>query len=196
MGAKSEEEQSALLCVLREFFVLDEQGAWTQGRCDEEIQRFKDKQRKAKASAAASWESRRALPPQSERIADAKPTHSKGNAPSLQSPVSRPIPKEQEIADQSLRSDPPTPPPAFDGQNAKVLNGKSVVALSTTWDLPDEWGVDAESLGWRRAEVLIEAEKFRQYWTVGRGQGTRRAVKGWRQSWSTWLGKAAERKQR
>ena len=100
-----------------------------------------------------------------------------------------------ELPALSLRAKRPAPPD-FDGQNAEVLNGKSVVALSQTWDLPEQWGVDAEALGWRRTEVLYEAEKFRQYWTTGKGQGTRRAVKSWRQAWSNWLGKAAERKQR
>jgi hypothetical protein len=91
---------------------------------------------------------------------------------------------------------PASPPPDFNGQNAQALNGKSVVPISMTWELPEEWGVDAEALGWRQSEVLYESEKFRQYWTVGKGAGTRRAVKSWRQSWSNWLGKAAERKQR
>lgn len=90
------------------------------------------------------------------------------------------------------RSEPPAPPPPFDGHNAKALNGKSVVPLASAWDLPQEWGEDAERLGWKPAEILLQAEKFRQYWVVGKGKGTRRAVKGWRQTWSNWLAKAAE----
>jgi hypothetical protein len=85
---------------------------------------------------------------------------------------------------------PPTPPPAFDGTNAETLNGKAVVALASTFDLPEAWGFDAEALGFKPIEVNREAERFRQYWTVGKGKGTRRSVKGWRQSWSNWLGKA------
>lgn len=88
----------------------------------------------------------------------------------------------------------PAPPPAFDGKNAEALNGKSIVKLATAWELPEAWGVSAEQLGWNPGEVLREAEKFRQYWTEGRGQGTRRSVKGWRQTWSTWLEKAARDK--
>jgi hypothetical protein len=87
---------------------------------------------------------------------------------------------------------PPTPPPDFDGKNAETLNGKAVVQLATGWELPERWGIDAEALGWKPSEVLLQAEKFRQYWTAGRGQGTRRSVKGWRQTWSTWLDKAAK----
>ena len=45
--------------MLREFFAEIE-GGWANGRCDEEILRMQDKQRKAKASAEASVAARRA----------------------------------------------------------------------------------------------------------------------------------------
>jgi hypothetical protein len=90
---------------------------------------------------------------------------------------------------------PPTPPPAFDGTNAERLNGKAVVPLATTWELPEPWGLDAEALGWKPAEVLKEAERFRQYYTSAKGKGKRRSVKGWRQAWSNWLA-VTERMQR
>lgn len=87
---------------------------------------------------------------------------------------------------------PPIPPPAFDGKNAEALNGKAVVPIAAAFDLPESWGIDAEALGFKPNEVLREGEKFRQYWTAGKGSGTRRSVKGWRQSWSNWLEKAAK----
>lgn len=107
------------------------------------------------------------------------------NSPSLRS---------GEVSGIALRSKPPapSPPPPFDGENAEALNGKHVVTLAPNFDLPQDWGEDAERLGWKPAEILVQAEKFRQYWTVGKGQGTRRNVKGWRQTWSNWLAKAAE----
>lgn len=57
--------------VLREFFTLSEDG-WRHQRCDEEIDRMRDKQAKARASAAASVNARRAkaAPQPSERSAD------------------------------------------------------------------------------------------------------------------------------
>jgi hypothetical protein len=88
---------------------------------------------------------------------------------------------------------PKRPPPAFDGKNGEDLNGKAVVAIADAWELPEQWGMDAEALGFKPASVLNEAEKFRQYYVSGKGAGKRRNVKGWRQSWSNWLGKAAER---
>jgi hypothetical protein len=94
----------------------------------------------------------------------------------------------------ALRAAPP--PPAFDGKNSEHINGRATVPIAVGWELPEAWGVDAEALGWKPAVVLFESEKFRQYWTAGKGSGTRRTVRGWRQSWSNWLGKAAERAQR
>jgi hypothetical protein len=84
----------------------------------------------------------------------------------------------------------PQPPPSFDGKNAEALNGKAVVAISQAFELPEQWGFDAEALGFKPQEVLREAERFRQYWTSGNGKGRRRKVTGWRQSWSNWLSKA------
>lgn len=86
----------------------------------------------------------------------------------------------------------PPPPPAFDGKNSEALNGKAIVPIAMGWELPEQWGLDAEALGWKPGQVLFQSEKFRQYWTAGRGQGTRRSVKGWRQAWSNWLEKAAK----
>lgn len=83
------------------------------------------------------------------------------------------------------------PPPDFLGDaNAEVLNGYRVAKLAEGWELPEQWGLDAEALGWKAGDILREAEKFRQYWVHGKGKGTRRSVKGWRQSWSNWLAKA------
>jgi uncharacterized protein YdaU (DUF1376 family) len=85
VGARSRDEKNALATVVSEFFVLMD-GIYTQPRCDREIERFKDKQRKAKASADARWS-------HTERNANASPnamrTHSEGNAPSNQTPVTR-----------------------------------------------------------------------------------------------------------
>jgi hypothetical protein len=105
-------------------------------------------------------------------------------------PVSLP---SVEIAGPPLRVARPSSPPDFDGKNGETLNGKSVVPIAAAWELPEAWGVDAEALGFKPGEVLREAERFRQYWVAGKGQGTRRSVKGWRQTWSNWLAKAAEK---
>jgi hypothetical protein len=88
----------------------------------------------------------------------------------------------------------PLPPSAFLGDsNIKAIPSRAMVLISQAWELPEQWGMDAEALGWKGGSILKEAEKFRQYWTVGKGGGKRRTVKGWRQSWSNWLSKAEAR---
>jgi len=104
--------------------------------------------------------------------------------------------QEQDPPSSGLPVSPPSAepvyPPTFDGRNAEALNGKAVVPIAAGWELPEQWGNDAEALGWKPPEVLREAERFRQYWVSGKGSGKRRSVKGWRQAWSNWLGRAAQ----
>ena len=188
VGARSPEEFSAVRDVLNEFFTRDGD-VWRHSRCDKELSKYQDKQRKAKASADARWSKDKA---HTERKANAMRTHCEGNAPSNQTPVTSTSSNEEVDSGPAQRSEPPPPPPPFDGNNAEALNGKSIVLLSGGWELPTDWGEDAERLGWKPAEILLQAEKFRQYWTAGKGKGTRRAVKGWRQTWSNWLARAAE----
>lgn len=93
--ARSKPEREAVEAVLREFFEATQDG-WRHSRCEREIARFQDKQRKAKASADARWSRQ----PQSERNAKALPdemrTHSEGNAPRArsQAPGTSPQPPE------------------------------------------------------------------------------------------------------
>ena len=82
-------------------------------------------------------------------------------------------------------------PPPFSGDtNESSIPPRARVMLASGCELPESWGTEAEALGWQPAEILKESEKFRQYFVSGKGLGTRRSVKGWRQSWSNWLGNA------
>jgi len=118
IGARSKEERAALDAVLAEFFRLHD-GVLMQDRCDREIDRFKVKQLKAKASADARWNAQRS---QSDRTADAMRTHSEGNAPRArpQTPVTsnqeknKPAPPTSETVARAGPEDPPdaTPTPA------------------------------------------------------------------------------------
>jgi uncharacterized protein YdaU (DUF1376 family) len=196
--ARSREEQQAVETVLGEFFESTAEG-WRHKRCDEEIAKYRAKSQKARESVSKRWAKRdaEAVPAQSERTTDAIPDEyeritndiHRAPVPRHQTPDTNLV-AELQVAGPAP-SAAPKPAPPFDGSNAETLNGKHVVALAAGWELPEAWGVDAEALGWKPTEVLKESEKFRQYWVAGRGAGTRRSVKGWRQSWSTWLEKAA-----
>ena len=76
VGARTREERQAVETVLREFFVLGEDG-WRNKRCDEELARYQDKRTKAQRSAIARW-SRESE--HTDGSADAMRTHSEGNA--------------------------------------------------------------------------------------------------------------------
>lgn len=111
--AQSKQDREAVETVLREFFT-ETPGGWVHSRCDKEIARFQDKQRKAKASAEARWAHRQ---PHSEGNANASPdamrTHSEGNAPRArpQTPDTRPNTSEAKAsdADTASQASPPTP---------------------------------------------------------------------------------------
>lgn len=74
--------------VLNEFFVLTEAG-WTHERCDEEIEKMQDKQAKARKSAAASVNARRA---NAERSLQNQLTDVEHSLPELQADVQLPTP--------------------------------------------------------------------------------------------------------
>lgn len=204
--AASKAEREAVEQVLHEFFEAQHDG-YHQRRCDTDIERFQDRQRKAKASANKRWGN---AGNDGGSIANDMPsdmpshmqTHSEGNAngmhrapvPSLQTPnnyVEANASTPFAGLPQKAAHPPPSPPPDFDGNNATALNGKSLARIAQGFELPADWGLDAEALGYKAEEVLREAERFRQYWTAGKGSGKRRTVRGWRQTWSNWLEKAS-----
>ncbi len=100
-------QRKAVDQVLAEFFELRD-GLHHQKRADTEVERYQDKQRKAKASANARWS-------QSERNANASPdamrTHSDGNA--LQTPDT--IPSKKTKSPPASRV-----PPCPDGVSPQV----------------------------------------------------------------------------
>lgn len=78
--ASTPAQRKAVDAVLTEFFVLQD-GLFRQKRADAEIERFQDKQRKAKASANARWsQSVRNANASQNNGANAMRTHSEGNA--------------------------------------------------------------------------------------------------------------------
>lgn len=82
ISVRTKEEREALRNVLEEFFTVNGD-LLRHGRCDREIERYKDKQSKASASANARWKNGQS---QTERSANAMRTHCEGNAPNHQSP--------------------------------------------------------------------------------------------------------------
>lgn len=122
--AASKQERDAVNDMLAEFFEKRDDG-FHQVRCDEEIGRFHDKQRKARASAEARWGAVRTHA-DDDANASAKPmrTHSGRNAdgmhrapvPSPQSPD--PIPKTQSAQPDATTSRAPVDVPGHEPTKA------------------------------------------------------------------------------
>ena len=111
--AASKPERTAVEYILREYFEQRDDG-YHQPRADTEIARFKDRQRKASASANARWQ-------KSERNANASDetmrTHCEGNAPRArpQTPDTRQEQDQELTPPRSLRSlHPPADAGGFD----------------------------------------------------------------------------------
>jgi uncharacterized protein YdaU (DUF1376 family) len=107
LSTKTAVERQAVKSVLSEFFDLTEEG-WLHKRCEIEIERYRDKQNKAKRSANARWNF---TSTHTERNADAMRTHTEGNAPNHQSPItSNQTPDTRE----KKKTTSPTAPPDVD----------------------------------------------------------------------------------
>ena len=99
VSARTKEEKEAVETVLSEFFELRDDG-WHNRRCDEEIERYLDKQIKAKRSAEARWNRE---PAHTDGNANAMRTHSEGNAHQTpdtnhQTPISSSTKKKSKLA--------------------------------------------------------------------------------------------------
>ena len=114
--------------VLNEFFTLTEEG-WRHRRCDEEIERMQDKQAKARASAAASVNARRAKAPQTSG------TTVERSLPEVQTPVERSLPLS--VTNVELPTPTPTPIPNKGVQGGKPPNPPLELP---SWLPKTEWG--------------------------------------------------------
>jgi uncharacterized protein YdaU (DUF1376 family) len=154
IGARAKDERAALAAVLDEFFTTAD-GMLTHSRCEREIERFKDKQAKAKRSAEARWS---ASKPQSEGNANASPdamrTHSEGNA--LQTPDTRH--QITEIPSEAKASAPAPPPPGPDPSPKDVVYALGLPMLLAA-AVPEERGRSFLGLLLRcnAAEAVAEA---------------------------------------
>lgn len=97
--------------VLNEFFVLTEEG-WRHQRCEHEIAKMQDKQAKARASAQASVNSRRA---KAERPLEEQQTDVERSLPASQADVQLPTPT-------------PTPTPVVEEKTRKRATPPSALA--------------------------------------------------------------------
>lgn len=148
----------------------------------------KHRAEKRKANAQVTQEKRKAngsvTPSDTDRYTDSNERKEIGSP--AQAPATPPPPFVLHMKDREK----PALKPFLGDENENDFQPRALVLLADKFELPSAWGRDAEALGWSVAEILREAEKFRQYWVSGKGAGKRRSIRGWRTSWTNWLGKA------
>jgi uncharacterized protein YdaU (DUF1376 family) len=168
--------------VLNEFFTLTEDG-WKHERCDAEIEKMQDKQKKARNSAAASVNARRA---NAERSLMKDQTNAERSLPDQQTdvelptptPTPTPIPKEKRepaLASQSPPAQPPKPEKPKREQ-VTLLAYLEACKASKSKPIPDghsirTWATDA---GLAPEMLQIAWLQFRERYTEGeKGKGKR-----------------------
>lgn len=193
-NCRSADEIDALRYVIDRYFIKMDDGHYNKRMADEVV-RFERISQERSAGGLRSAEVRR---DKALRGRKAKNEHKLNiSSTSVEDMSVSPSPSPSLSPTPSLKTEDSAaalraaPPPAYRGdENEAEIQKTARVEIALQWELPESWGTDAEALGWRSRDILHQAERFRQYWTVGKGGGTRRSVKGWRQSWSNWLGKA------
>jgi uncharacterized protein YdaU (DUF1376 family) len=194
LRATTKPERDAVQTVLSEFFVLEDDG-YHQKRADDEIARYQEKQRKAKASANARWNAQKA---QTEGNANAHAnalqtdmrTHSERNAEAMLTRHQTPDPiqnPEAESEGKARPEDPEKPPTA-------ALTG---VVSSFQRPLPDGWQPSAETVARvirarpdLAGRVPAIAEDFRLY--LATQTGIKALSADWESSFVRWASKERE----
>lgn len=189
LGIQTKSEKAALATIIKEFFE-EKSGILFQKRCSEELQRITDKSEKARQSVNA------------KHLKNNNTASTNVERPYVRNEYERSTNNEQlTINNTSLdksNSVVTSPPEKRDGlsepaikkinsENWQQIPRKAVVSLAEDWELPEEWGEDAERLGYAFELIVREAEKFKQYWRTGKGEGKRKSVRGWRTAFSNWM---------
>lgn len=168
--AISKPERDAVRSVLAEFFHETPDG-WAHKRCDAEIERFRNKSGKARASANVRWSADRSQSDgNANASADAMRTHNEGNATRgrgrarSHSPNTNHQSSQAELAVGGASSSRPTRKPPAD--------------FAVT-DAMREWALNKVPL----APVDAETERFRDHTFAT-------AISDWAGAWRNWLRKA------
>ena len=182
LSARSEAEQAAVVDVLGEMFTQTDAG-WVHKRVERELEAYRAKAGQARAAGRLGGR------PAGNRDG------SFGNRDgSFQEPVAKPtinhepltVNQEPEEKDKSRNKQVPGEAGPLPLHVVPTQDHKKH-ALPSDWVIDEEWGTDAERIGWKNAKIHTEAERFRQYWVTGAGAGRKKTAREWRQSWANWM---------
>lgn len=157
--------------ILGKYFSRDGE-FWRHIKIDKAIIEYKDKQDKAQKAGKASANARKSSK-SNGRSTDVQPT----------------INQEPRTNNQEPNIIGNLPATVENKQLAKARSPKGS-RLSKDWVLPKDWGNWALEKGLPRDKVILEAEKFRNYWTSKSGSGATKV--DWMATWHNWILKACE----
>lgn len=176
IGVRSKEERAALQDVLVEFFTADGD-VYRHARCDREIERYQDKQRKASASANARWKKGDS---HTERNAKAGAnamrthmrTHSEGNAPSNQTPdtINQGAHVEHQQAGVSVGPDGPAHADGAEARNSRGAGAAAAEAMAQA-GLQDVSATHPELLAMLARGMTVDELTTAARDAVSRGKG-------------------------
>jgi uncharacterized protein YdaU (DUF1376 family) len=180
IGVRTKEERQALDDVVAEFFTVDGEHL-RQSRCDREIRQYQDKQRKAAASANARWNKPQTQTGRNANAgAKAMRTHTEGNAPNNQEPITNIQGASVEHQQQGDRVGPAGPARAGSGSSVTEA-AASAMAEAGLQDVDRgnpklrrlvEAGVTVAELSDAAAEAVKRGHGFA--WALARVEGQRR----------------------
>jgi uncharacterized protein YdaU (DUF1376 family) len=176
--AQTPSQRRAVDTVLREFFVLQDDG-WHQKRCDEEI-----------GAANAQAETNRRIAEEREARKRERTQHESLNGASNGSSTNRSpatIGEREPSQTPDSRHQTPDSIPSGDKPLRERARG---ARLTPDWSPGPDGIAFAEAEGLRNGRAMAELAKFRDYWTAQPGQ---KGVKtDWPATWRNWCRKAAE----
>jgi len=179
--AQSKQDREAVETVLREFFTESPDG-WRHGRCEHEIERFRLKSEKARASIRSRWERARNSEAAEERTDNERNT----NVSSV---------GYERSTDDIHRAPVPTPQTPDTTLVPKVQRGASQASPRAS-RLPPDWtpGPDgmafAATLGLVNGRADAELAKFRDFWSAKAGKDATKL--DWQATWRNWLRRSVE----
>ena len=156
--------------VIMAFWRQDEKQRWYQGRLRDEQQFVAQLRNKNSEAGKAS-----ALKRLNRDSTSVQPESNQISTPTL---TPTPIPlkvREREVAVAPLAP--------------KIIHSKGS-RLTPDWLLPDEWGEWAETQGLSREMIILEEDKFKDYWISQPGA---KGVKAdWQATWRNWIRRGVE----
>lgn len=162
---RSKQDKAIADGVLRQYFYILN-GAWMHKKCEEVIQKYREKSAKAAASAHRRWDAK-AMPTHSEGMAIAPETHAEG--------ISEKHANQYPVTSTQKETDRPR---------------KRGSRLPQPFMFPDAWRAEAVRVGGLQVSIEGEFAKFCDHWWAKSGKDATKD--DWLATWRNWIRRSCE----